>query len=246
MRTTPSTGPAPLTKTAQGLPNQPLPPLDHGAAGADPAQPPVTALPATPAPKTAPGPSQQPLGSDHDGGTAAPSAQLPPGLAPVAAAPATAAPVAVAPTTPAPTQTPAGSALVDQQPTLTASLARLRSLGDGSHELSVQLHPAELGAVNVSATIRDGQLTVTVACADTAARAAVTAALPVLHQQLSSAGFGGVDVQFGGPSQDRGQAQQDQAPRQDRADLPREPAQPDPAPRTPRRTTRDTALDRLL
>jgi hypothetical protein len=163
--------------------------------------------------KTGHGSPQQPVRPlDHDRGSIQSSAQLPSGPAPVVAAAGDAAPVAVAPTTPA----PSGSAPVDPQPALTATLARLRSHGDGSHELSVQLHPAELGAVNVSATIRDGQLTVTVACADAAARAAVTAALPALHHQLSSAGFGGVDVHFGGPTHGHDQpgASADQRPDQ--------------------------------
>jgi hypothetical protein len=89
----------------------------------------------------------------------------------------------------------------DPQPALTSALARLHVNGDGTQQLSVQLHPAELGAVSVTATISNGTLNVTVACADQAARAAVTAALPSLHHQLSAAGFTGVDVNFGGPSQ---------------------------------------------
>ena len=82
---------------------------------------------------------------------------------------------------------------------------------NGTQQLTVQLHPAELGAVNVTATIDNGTLNVTVACADQAARAAVTAALPALHHQLSTAGFTGVDVSFGSQSQN---AQQQTANRQ--------------------------------
>ena len=92
-------------------------------------------------------------------------------------------------------------AVPDPQPALTSALSRLRVGADGTQQLSVQLHPAELGAVNVTATISGGTLNVTVACADQAARAAVTAALPTLHHQLSTAGFTGVDVSFGSQSQ---------------------------------------------
>jgi flagellar hook-length control protein FliK len=198
--------------------------------------------------------SQQPQPRvDHAEQLPSTSSQVPAGAAPVAMPAGAAAPVAVAPTTPQ----PASSALVDPQPALTDSLARLRSRGDGSHELSVQLHPAELGAVNVSATIRDGQLTVTVACADDAALAAVTAALPALHHQLSCAGFGGVDVHFGGPSQghqqhDAPHSQRDAPHKQQAAhqmpdshpdrDRSREPVSAQAA----RRSASQRALDRLL
>lgn len=120
----------------------------------------------------------------------------------VAAAPVLSPSTVVSPS-PAPTPPPSAAAPPDPQPELVATLSRLRARGDGSHELSVQLHPAELGAVTVSAVIGNGQLTVTLACADEAARAAVTAALPALHHQLSNAGLGGVDVRFGGPPNGR-------------------------------------------
>ena len=58
------------------------------------------------------------------------------------------------------------------------------------------MHPAELGAVQVTALIRNGELTVTVACADESARQAVIAALPTLHHQLSGA-LANVDVTHG-------------------------------------------------
>jgi flagellar hook-length control protein FliK len=183
--------------------------------------------------------SPQPLRPlDHD----APLAVTSPSAAPVAQLPGNAAPVAVAPST-----APPAGAPIDPQPALTNSLARLRQHGDGSHELTVQLHPAELGAVNISAVIRDGQLTVTVACADDAARAAVTAALPALHQQLSSAGFGGVDVHFGGPSHGQHDAPDKQQPTsQDRPERDERPREPVLASRTNRRSSSERALDRLL
>jgi flagellar hook-length control protein FliK len=83
------------------------------------------------------------------------------------------------------------------QPALFAALGQLKARGDGSHELTVTLHPAELGSVNVSATVRDGSLVVTVACADPSARAAVADALPSLHHELQQAGFASVDVSLG-------------------------------------------------
>jgi len=83
------------------------------------------------------------------------------------------------------------------QPELGAALTRLRHKGNGTSELSVSLHPAELGSVGVTATVRDGLLTVTVACADRAAHDAVTAALPTLRNDLAAAGFTGIDVAVG-------------------------------------------------
>jgi flagellar hook-length control protein FliK len=98
----------------------------------------------------------------------------------------TAAPTAAAPA--APVQIPTA------QPALGAALARLRHRSDGTSELCIALHPAELGSVGVTATVRDGMLTVTVACADPAAHNAVSAALPTLRQELAAAGFGSVDM----------------------------------------------------
>jgi flagellar hook-length control protein FliK len=120
-------------------------------------------------------------------------------------------------------------------------------------DMAASLHPAELGAVNVSATLRGDQLTVTVACSSDAARAAVTAALPNLHHQLAGAGFGGVDVQFGNPSQGQsqnasqnpGQAHREPAPGQDQPSGRHRASQQDGAPER-RRAVHDAALDRLL
>jgi hypothetical protein len=52
------------------------------------------------------------------------------------------------------------------------------------HELTVQLHPADLGAVRVVARISGDQLDVTVLCADHATQQAVAAAVPALREQL--------------------------------------------------------------
>jgi flagellar hook-length control protein FliK len=130
----------------------------------------------------------------------------------------------------------------DVQQPLVASLARLRGK-DGTHELTVQLHPAELGAVNVNASIRDGALTVTVACADQSAHAAVAAALPHLQHELHSAGFTGVDVSLGQRSPNPNAAHTRPGP-----DLPGEPAPDDhDQPPTDRRRSRSAAgLDRWL
>jgi flagellar hook-length control protein FliK len=132
-----------------------------------------------------------------------------------------------------------------EQPVLGLALARLRNRGDGTHELTVSLHPAELGQVGVTATVRDGALTVTVACADHVAHDAVRAALPTLHHELQQAGFTGVDVAL-----DHRGAQHDARPAHPLPDLPantNEHAEvaTDTA-RLSRRLSPDAALDRWL
>jgi flagellar hook-length control protein FliK len=109
-------------------------------------------------------------------------------------------PVTVAPA--AADAAPAGSAAAAPQPQLAEALVHLRNRGGGTHELTVQLHPAELGAVHVRAVLTGDSLTVTVACADPAARHAVTAALPQLHQHLSESGYGGLDLNLSGGQPD--------------------------------------------
>jgi flagellar hook-length control protein FliK len=65
------------------------------------------------------------------------------------------------------------------------------------HELSVQLHPAELGTVQVVATLTGDRLDVTVLCGSDAAHAAVTASIPALHERLGELGRVDVASAFG-------------------------------------------------
>jgi flagellar hook-length control protein FliK len=135
------------------------------------------------------------------------------------------------------------------QPELAQALASLRSRPDGTHELSVQLHPAELGAVQVTATISNGQLTVTLACAHQAARDAVAAALPALQQQLQGTNFGGVDLGFSAFAQQQGgqsapQSQQQPGPSATATE--RVVVEPAVTSTPPRRVLSDSGLDRLL
>jgi flagellar hook-length control protein FliK len=95
-----------------------------------------------------------------------------------------------------------GSAPIEHptvQPELTAAFATLRNAPNGSVALTVALHPADLGAVQIHATFHDGTLNVTVACADDASRRAVTAALPELHTQLGNSAQ--IDVHIGDSAQ---------------------------------------------
>jgi flagellar hook-length control protein FliK len=81
--------------------------------------------------------------------------------------------------------TSAGFAPPVAQPELEAALTRLRTRASGTHELTVQLHPADLGAVRVVAVLSGDDLDVTVLCADHAAQQAVAAAIPALHDRLA-------------------------------------------------------------
>jgi flagellar hook-length control protein FliK len=64
----------------------------------------------------------------------------------------------------------------------------------------VQLHPVELGAVQVTAVLQGNNVNITLAAADPAARAAIAAALPQLHSHLGQTGYTGVDLSFGQPN----------------------------------------------
>jgi flagellar hook-length control protein FliK len=131
------------------------------------------------------------------------------------------------------------------QPQLTAALGHLRPQVDGSYQLIVQLHPADLGSVQVQAHVDQGTLTVTVACADHAARQAVQAALPQLNAQLHSAGFGALDVNIGGGQTQYRHPAEAGSPNQGGGD-PRPDARPEPPAHVTRRPAPDLALDRWL
>jgi flagellar hook-length control protein FliK len=120
---------------------------------------------------------------------AAALASAPPTVAP--AAPTTSAPASPASPLPTPAQT--------AEPIVTA-LAPLRSRPDGVHQISVALHPAELGVVHVVARLVNGSLQVDLTGVSDAARSALRDALPDLRADLLQAGFTGVGVDVGGQS----------------------------------------------
>ena len=72
------------------------------------------------------------------------------------------------------------------QPDLSAAFATLRTAPSGSVAMTVALHPADLGAVQIHATFHEGDLNVTVACADEASRHAVAAALAGIARAAGS------------------------------------------------------------
>ena len=114
---------------------------------------------------------------------------------------------AAAPTPPPPTppSQPLSQAL--SQPDLAGTLAQLRAATDGTYQMRVAVHPAELGGVNVTAIVHHGVLTVTLSPAQTAHHA-ISQALPQLRAHLADQGFVGVDVGLGSPPQGGNQAGQ--------------------------------------
>jgi flagellar hook-length control protein FliK len=69
-------------------------------------------------------------------------------------------------------------------------IAPLKLDGDGVHRLSIHLHPADLGPVNVVAELRNGDIHIHLAGATDAGREALRQALPELRRELQSAGYG--------------------------------------------------------
>jgi flagellar hook-length control protein FliK len=92
-----------------------------------------------------------------------------------------AAPAAADPARPAVPASPAAQ--------VAAPVIPLRADGDGIHRLTVQLHPADLGPVNVLAELRGGDIHLHLAGATEAGREALRAALPELRRELEQAGF---------------------------------------------------------
>jgi flagellar hook-length control protein FliK len=65
----------------------------------------------------------------------------------------------------------------------------LRARGDGSHQLIVALHPAELGPVNVHVRISGDAMTISLASTSETAHETLRDALPQLRAELQSAGL---------------------------------------------------------
>jgi hypothetical protein len=125
-------------------------------------------------------------------------------------------------------------------------LSTLRVSGDGTHRIVLALHPADLGPVNIVARLDRGELTVQLASASDAARAALHSAMPQLRHELQQAGFAGVNVSMStgdrsdGPGTGPGRTPVTPASRSPGAGL-----APAPAP-APSAQTVNSGLDRWL
>jgi len=97
----------------------------------------------------------------------------------------------------------------------------LRARGDGSHQMIVALHPAELGPVNLHVRISGDALTISLASSNDIAHDTLRDALPQLRSELQSAGLGAaslsLDLTSGGSAGSGGFAEQHQAGTPDRA-----------------------------
>lgn len=98
----------------------------------------------------------------------------------------------------APPSTPASQgvlALPAQQ--IMAVLSPIVSRPDGTHRISLELHPAEMGSIQATITVNAGHVTVELHADNAATRQAIGSALPDLRQQLGSGGQQ-ANVFFGG------------------------------------------------
>ena len=148
-----------------------------------------------------------------------------PGLAAVPAAEATAAAVAEV-VTPTQVSTPAAGTTVDplaaadaaavaeiDVPTppqqIAEALRDVRRMTDGSHRLSLQLHPEELGVVQLEVAVRDGQLHLRAATELDSTRRLLNASLPELRAQLADAGVSAGSLEVGAETAGEGRSTRD-------------------------------------
>jgi flagellar hook-length control protein FliK len=85
----------------------------------------------------------------------------------------------------------------------------LRLDADGVHRLTVHLHPADLGPVQVVAEVRNGDISVQLAGATEAGREALRNSLGDLKRELQQSGFGNcsLDLRQGSPQQEQARQQ---------------------------------------
>jgi flagellar hook-length control protein FliK len=189
-----------------GQSTSPMPDAGASTAGASTAAAEAAAAgAATAVTATTTGPSQPSTGSAR---TADPSQPLPAGQV-TPAAPATSS----APTSPSAPHRSTGEPQWLQQAVqaqLTGRLVAAARGSDGSvQRLTLHLHPADLGAVQVVATLDDGTVSLQLLAGNPSTRDALRASLGVLRHDLAAAGLDGtrLDVSDQPPSQ-QGMAQQ--------------------------------------
>nr|BFE67554.1 hypothetical protein GCM10020092_008550 [Actinoplanes digitatis] len=91
---------------------------------------------------------------------------------------------------------------------LAARITPLRLDADGVHRLTVNLHPADLGPVQVIAEIRNGEISVQLSSSTDAGHDSLRNAMNDLRRELQQAGFSNTSLDL------RQGAQQDQARQQ--------------------------------
>ena len=80
------------------------------------------------------------------------------------------------------------------------ALRDVRRMSDGSHRLSLQLHPEELGAVQLEVAVRDGQLHLRAVAETDSTRRLLAASIPELREQLTDAGVAAGSLEVGAES----------------------------------------------
>jgi len=147
-----------------------------------------------------------------------------------------AAPQAAAPALPAPPATQ-----------LAMHIAPLRLTADGVHRLTVNLHPADLGPVQVVAEIRNGEINLQLSGSTDAGHDALRDALGDLKRELEESGFANcsLDLRQGSPQQEQARQQFGFGERGTSSGR-NAPAQPEEAPApVPRRTSSTNSTGRL-
>jgi len=240
------TGQAPVFVPAPAAPAFVVPsPGDRQPAGETPAPQPDPALPAAGVSGAAAAPGGD--GEARDTGSSdsgdPPRTVLTP---PVTPAFHPAAPVHVTtvdPAAPTTTQAPAGAPELPHHQVMTAVSPLLRG-PDGEQSLRLQLHPQDLGAVNVTVELRRGEVAIHLHAADGAAADLLRDHLPDLRQQLEDQGLraGALQVDTGSAgSADQGSGRQQPV----RPDLPAPGRTPAPAGPTSHPTTAPAAAGAL-
>lgn len=133
-----------------------------------------------------------------------------------------------------------------------SALLNLRASGDGTTNVVVALHPAELGQVNVHVRLANGAMTVQLASGSDATLSTIRAALPDLHQELRNAGLPNVNVSLDQPTsnaagqQDRRGSAEQRAPTAQPGDSWSTTADTPTRPNGSSRQRTSAGLDRLL
>ena len=115
------------------------------------------------------------------------------------------------------------------------ALRDVRRLADGSHRLSLQLYPEELGVVQLEVAVRDGQLHLRAATELESTRRLLTASLPELRGQLAEAGVSAGSLEVGAETAGGDRSARDGSP--DTAQSASHPSSPAPASATTEATT---------
>jgi flagellar hook-length control protein FliK len=110
--------------------------------------------------------------------------------------PASAMPVQNLASLTTPASAPTGPPVPMEPPStqIAGPILALRAGGDGTHQLLIALHPAELGPINVHVRIVEGAMTIQLASGNDVAHQTLRAAMPELHWELQSAGLAGTQV----------------------------------------------------